>query len=55
MRAGEAIIVAVNSPNPTLRLVLGAPGLKMARKQLADIATEFDAWETVSRSADFLQ
>jgi NAD(P)-dependent dehydrogenase (short-subunit alcohol dehydrogenase family) len=52
-RAGEAIIAAVNSNNPPLHLVLGGPGLKIARKQLVDLAAEFDACEAVTVSADF--
>jgi NAD(P)-dependent dehydrogenase (short-subunit alcohol dehydrogenase family) len=55
VRAGEAIIAAVDSPTPPVHLVLGGPGLKMARKQLADLAAEFDAWEAVTLSADFPQ
>ncbi|MFH0022935.1 oxidoreductase [Pseudomonas fluorescens] len=53
IRGAEAIISAVSSHEPPLRLVLGAPGLKMAREQLAAIGQEFDAWEAVSLSADF--
>jgi len=52
-RAGEAIITAVDSPEPPLHLVLGAPGLQMARQHLIDMAKEFDAWEEVTLGADF--
>jgi short-subunit dehydrogenase len=52
-RAAQAIIKAVDSSEPPLRLVLGAPGLKMARQQLKAMEQEFDHWETVTLSADF--
>ncbi|WP_128255397.1 oxidoreductase [Falsirhodobacter deserti] len=53
VRAAEAIITAVDSEQPPLNLVLGAPGLKMAREKLAALATEFDKWEAVTLGADF--
>ncbi|KQT44473.1 short-chain dehydrogenase [Aureimonas sp. Leaf454] len=53
VRAAHAIIAAVDAEKPPLRLVLGAPGLKMARQQLAAIGEEFDQWEEVSLGADF--
>jgi hypothetical protein len=53
VRAGEAIIAAVDSDQPPLNLVLGAPGLKMAREKLAALAAEFDRWEAVTLSADY--
>ena len=54
VRAADAIIKAVDSAEPPLRLVLGAPGLKMAREQLKAMEREFDTWEAVALSADFL-
>ena len=51
-RAANAIIAAVDSEHPPLNLVLGAPGLKMARDKLATLAAEFDRWEAVTLSAD---
>lgn len=53
VRAAEAIITAVDSSEPPLNLVLGAPGLKMAREKLTKLAAEFDKWEAVSLSADY--
>jgi hypothetical protein len=38
---------------PPLNLVLGAPGLKMARDKLAMLAAELDRWEVVTVSADY--
>ena len=53
VRAAEAIIAAVDSPEPPLNLVLGAPALKMAREKLAAMQAEFDKWEALTLSADF--
>ena len=52
-RAANAIIAAVDSEHPPLNLVLGAPGLKMARDKLATLAAELDRWEAVTLSADY--
>ena len=52
-RAAEAIIAAVDSPEPPLNLVLGAPGLKMARAKLASMQAELDKWEGLTLSTDF--
>jgi NAD(P)-dependent dehydrogenase (short-subunit alcohol dehydrogenase family) len=51
-RAAEAIIAAVTSENPPLRLLLGAQALKVAREKLAAMAADFDAWEEVTLAAD---
>lgn len=53
VRAAKAIIAAVDSDAPPLNLVLGAPGLEMARAKLDQLKAEFDKWEAVSLSADF--
>lgn len=53
VRGAEAMIRAVESSEPPLRLVLGGPGLKMARHQLEAMTQEFDAWEAVTLSADY--
>jgi NAD(P)-dependent dehydrogenase (short-subunit alcohol dehydrogenase family) len=53
VRAAEAIITAVDSDRPPLNLVLGAPGLKMAREKVAALSAEFDAWESVTLGADY--
>ena len=52
-RAANAIIAAVDSEHPPLNLVLGAPGLKMARDKLSTLAAELDRWEAVTLSADY--
>ena len=53
-RAAQAIVTVVDSPEPPLNLVLGAPGLKMAREKLKALAAEFDKWEALTLSADYL-
>ena len=52
-RAAEAIVTVVNDANPPLNLVLGAPGLKMAREKLAALGAELDKWEAVTLGADY--
>ncbi|MBD1550299.1 SDR family NAD(P)-dependent oxidoreductase [Pseudomonas sp. C2L12B] len=52
-RGAEAILAAVDSPNPPVHLVLGAPGLEMVRQHLTSLGEEIDAWEAVTLGADF--
>ncbi len=52
-RAADAIIEVVESFSPPLNLVLGAPGLKMAREKLATLTAELDQWEALTLGADF--
>jgi NAD(P)-dependent dehydrogenase (short-subunit alcohol dehydrogenase family) len=54
-RAAEAIVKAVESPNPPLRLVLGRVALQHARAKLDLLRRDFDAWEETSLAADFPQ
>lgn len=53
LRTCGVIITAVDSSEPPLHLVLGGPGLKLVRQQLAALQQEFDTWEALSLSADF--
>lgn len=53
VRAGEAIIAAVSSETPPLRLVLGEFGITAAREKLKGVLDEFAAWEATSLGADF--
>ena len=52
-RAAAAIIVAVEAREPPLRLLLGAPALRIARERLDALRTNFDAWADLTLSADF--
>lgn len=53
VRAAEAIVAAVDSANPPLNLVLGAPALKLLRGKLAALTAEIEQWEAVTLGADF--
>jgi short-subunit dehydrogenase len=53
VRAAGAIISAVESPNPPLRLLLGKAALKGARIKLEMLKKDFDAWEKTTVDADF--
>ncbi|MFL5020565.1 MAG: SDR family NAD(P)-dependent oxidoreductase, partial [Rhizobium sp.] len=52
-RAATAIISAFEADEPPLRLLLGAPALKIARERLDALRANFDAWAETSLSADF--
>jgi NAD(P)-dependent dehydrogenase (short-subunit alcohol dehydrogenase family) len=47
-KAAKAIVEAVDSDAPPLRLVLGADALGAGRAKLASLAQNYDAWEKVS-------
>lgn len=51
-RAAQAIIKAVESDEPPLRLLLGAAALKGARNKIALLNKDFDAWEETTVWAD---
>ena len=53
VRAAEAIIAAVQAPEPPLHLVLGKPALEIARKKLTALKSDFDTWEATTLGADF--
>ena len=53
VRAGEAIIQAVESEDPPLHLVLGKIALDLAYKKLDTVSKDLDAWKETSLSADF--
>jgi len=52
-KAAAAIVQAVESPNPPLRLLLGNYALKAARGKLETLRRDFDAWAEVTADADF--
>lgn len=52
-RAAQAIIAAVESPEPPLHLLLGRAALSGARQKLDELRRDFDAWETTTVGADF--
>jgi NAD(P)-dependent dehydrogenase (short-subunit alcohol dehydrogenase family) len=53
VRAAQAIINAALSDNPPLRLLLGKTALELARKKVASLTHDFDAWEKTTIGADF--
>ena len=53
VRAADAIIKAVESSTPPLRLLLGRLALTGARAKIDTLRHDFDAWETTTRDADF--
>ncbi len=53
VRAAEAVIAALLSPNPPRHLVLGRFGLDAARAKFKDMLRDLDAWEATSVGADF--
>lgn len=53
VRAAEAIIQAVESKDPPLRLLLGKAAVANARVKIDALRKDFDGWEAVSVGADF--
>jgi NAD(P)-dependent dehydrogenase (short-subunit alcohol dehydrogenase family) len=53
VRAAQAIIDVVASPEPPHHLLLGAPALALARQDLENKKREFDAWEKTTLGADY--
>jgi NAD(P)-dependent dehydrogenase (short-subunit alcohol dehydrogenase family) len=53
VRAGEAIIKALESDHAPLHLVLGLIALETARNKIEKLSSELDAWEETSLSADY--
>jgi len=53
LRAVHAMMQVVESPEPPLRLLLGASALQRLRSKLANWEKEITAWEQVTLGADF--
>jgi len=53
VRAAEAVITALQSPNPPRHLVLGRAGFDNVENQLRSMLNEIDAWKATSLAADF--
>ena len=53
VRAANAIIQAVEAPNPPLHLLLGKDALRLAHEMLDVLRRDFNAWQTVTIGADF--
>jgi short-subunit dehydrogenase len=53
LRAVHAMMQVVDSPNPPLRLLLGAAALQRLRSKLDSVQKEVAAWESTTLGADF--
>jgi NAD(P)-dependent dehydrogenase (short-subunit alcohol dehydrogenase family) len=53
VRAAKAMVKAVESKDPPLRLLLGAAALKNARLKMDALKKDFDTWEQTTLAADF--
>ncbi|MBE2258159.1 MAG: SDR family NAD(P)-dependent oxidoreductase [Candidatus Accumulibacter sp.] len=53
VRAAEAIIEAVESPEPPLHLLLGRPAYEMTAAKLKEFSAEMEKWRELSLGADF--
>lgn len=53
-QAAQALLALVDSDYPPLHLLLGSDALRRARAKLDEVIGEIDAWESVTRSTDFL-
>ena len=52
-KAAKAIIKAVTSENPPLRLALGKIALEAIRKKISQLEMDYDEWEQVSLDTSF--
>jgi len=52
-RAAQAVITAVTSPEPPLRLLLGKAAYDIATARLDTLRTTFDVWRALTLSTDF--
>jgi NAD(P)-dependent dehydrogenase (short-subunit alcohol dehydrogenase family) len=53
VRAARAMIAVTESPDPPLRLLLGAAALKGAYAKLEELKSDFDTWAETTVGADF--
>ncbi|MBW4457114.1 MAG: SDR family NAD(P)-dependent oxidoreductase [Nostoc indistinguendum CM1-VF10] len=51
--AAQAIIQAVESPYPPMRLALGTDAMSLIQEKLSGVKTDLDAWQQVSVSTDY--
>lgn len=52
-KAAQAIIQAVESPNPPMRLALGTDAMSLIQEKLEWVKTDLDAWQQVTVSTDY--
>ena len=52
-KAAQAIIQAVESPQPPMRLALGTDAMSLIQEKLEWVKTDLDAWQRVTVSTDY--
>lgn len=52
-KAAQAIIQAVESPHPPMRLALGTDAMSLIQEKLAWLKTDLEAWQQVTVSMDY--
>ena len=52
-KAAQAMLTAIDSPNPPVHLLLGPDAVALARRKLAEIGAEVTAWEQLSSSTNY--
>jgi NAD(P)-dependent dehydrogenase (short-subunit alcohol dehydrogenase family) len=52
-KAAQAIIQAVESPHPPMRLALGTDAMSLIQDKLESVKTDLDAWQQVTVSTDY--
>jgi NAD(P)-dependent dehydrogenase (short-subunit alcohol dehydrogenase family) len=52
-QAAQAIIQAVESPHPPMRLALGTDAISLIQEKLESVKTDLEAWQQVSVSTDY--
>jgi hypothetical protein len=52
-KAARAILIAMSSPEPPLRLVLGGDAIDRIRQRLGDLENELSKWEEVGWATSF--
>jgi NAD(P)-dependent dehydrogenase (short-subunit alcohol dehydrogenase family) len=52
-KAAQAIIQAVESPHPPIRLALGTDAMSLIQKKLERVKTDLDAWQQVTVSTNY--
>src|SRR5262249_60773151 len=52
-KAAQAILTALDAPNPPLRLALGADAVRSIRGQLESMLAELSEWESLSNATAF--
>ncbi|HVT50610.1 MAG TPA: oxidoreductase [Dongiaceae bacterium] len=53
-KAAQAMLTLIEAENPPMHLLLGSDALRLVREKLDFLKSEFDAWEKVTLSTDFV-